>query len=61
MRASGRVWVVGWVGSAPSRFLSIRKLFQSMPTSTSTPEHEPGFVSLTYFLFNRIVEVLKEF
>jgi len=25
------------------------------------PEHEPSFVLPTYFLFNRIVEVLKEF
>ena len=62
MRASGRVWVVGWVGSAPSsRFLSMRKLWESTPTSTSTPEHEPSFVLPTYFLFNRIVEVLKDF
>ena len=55
-------WLGGWaVRAAAVFFKSMRKLWQSTPTSTSTPEHEPSFVLPTYFLFNRIVEVLKEF
>ena len=60
-----RKWarVGGWVGGqcAQQPFFEHAKALAEYAHKYLHPEHEPSFVLPTYFLFNRIVEVLKEF